>query len=442
MGYNKNMKKVNRKALFFLLFSFVLSIVLVGRVNAVIEPPSGGGVISDFSFSSSSLDFGTVTVGQTKTRNIVLRYNGSSFSVVSSVSFTGPFECVSGCSFNLKEGESQSISIVFSPASVGAVSGKIIARTENYQASADLLGTASPQGAQPPLECTSDPVWGEDSYLACFWNNKELSGTSEREMLAFDAPLEADWGNGRPISEATTYNNFSARFLGRFTFDAGMYNFIVRGDDGVRVYVDGIRVFDHWGEGGGWEDESGPVSIVGGRHDISVEYQDYDNNAYVGVLWKNVGPPPGGDTGGTTPQPLGNLTNEEIEDRFGSGVDIEGVRKLIEQGWTETKIRNFLASLRGGEEFSSGGIIQIRNPLKTDTLAELIDTLINLIFTISLAIAPVIVLYAGFLFVTATGRPEQITRARNILLWTVIGFAVILLARGLITILEDILEVR
>lgn len=52
-----------------------------------------------------------------------------------------------------------------------------------------------------------------------------------------------------------------------------------------------------------------------------------------------------------TAQPLENLTDGEIEDRFGSGVDIEGVRELVERGWTETEIQDFLTGLGGGEEF-------------------------------------------------------------------------------------------
>lgn len=124
------------------------------------------------------------------------------------------------------------------------------------------------------------------------------------------------------------------------------------------------------------------------------------------------------------PTVAGNFSDEPTSTRNGGGLAVRGV-----------------GVAPAGASSTSGGIIQIKNPLKTDSLADLINTLIDFIFTISIAVAPVIILYGGFLFVTAAGRPEQITKARNILLWTAIGFVVILLSRGLITILKNLLEV-
>ena len=81
----------------------------------------------------------------------------------------------------------------------------------------------------------------------------------------------------------------------------------------------------------------------------------------------------------------------------------------------------------------------IQNPLNTICFSGLLDSILNVIFTLSLLVVPFVVLYAGFLFVTGGGNAEQITRARNTLIWTAVGFGVILISKGLPFILKDIL---
>ena len=90
-----------------------------------------------------------------------------------------------------------------------------------------------------------------------------------------------------------------------------------------------------------------------------------------------------------------------------------------------------------GTSPSGGGGIE--NPLKTICFSGLLDSILNVIFTLSLIVVPFVVVYAGFLFVTGGGNPAQITRARDTLIWTAVGFGVILISKGLPFILKDIL---
>lgn len=85
------------------------------------------------------------------------------------------------------------------------------------------------------------------------------------------------------------------------------------------------------------------------------------------------------------------------------------------------------------------GQITIPNPLEAETIEELIDNIIDFIFLISLAIAPIMILVAGFLFLTAGGNPQKVSQAKNLILYTVIGLAIILLAKGLIAVLKSVL---
>lgn len=83
--------------------------------------------------------------------------------------------------------------------------------------------------------------------------------------------------------------------------------------------------------------------------------------------------------------------------------------------------------------------IKIENPLKAKTFNELINNIINFIFTLALAIAPVMIIIAGLLFVTSAGSPGQIETAKKIILYTLIGFVIILMAKGLINLFTQYL---
>src|SRR3989344_2299879 len=88
------------------------------------------------------------------------------------------------------------------------------------------------------------------------------------------------------------------------------------------------------------------------------------------------------------------------------------------------------------------GAVCIENPLRACSFAELIDGIINFIIAIAVAITPIMVIIGGFMFVTGGGDPAKITRAKQLLLWTVIGLTVILLAKSLVAVLSSVLEVK
>ncbi len=83
--------------------------------------------------------------------------------------------------------------------------------------------------------------------------------------------------------------------------------------------------------------------------------------------------------------------------------------------------------------------VEIENPLEYDTFQEILGAVSLFLFQIGLALAPVMLIIAGFMFVTAAGSPERVTNAKKMALYTVIGLAVILLASGLIAVLKSII---
>lgn len=86
------------------------------------------------------------------------------------------------------------------------------------------------------------------------------------------------------------------------------------------------------------------------------------------------------------------------------------------------------------------GALCIDNPLCAESFEELINALINFIFYFSLVFAPIMFIIAGLLFVTAAGVPEKIQKAKNVMLWTAIGLAIIIMAKGIITVIQEIFQ--
>jgi len=83
--------------------------------------------------------------------------------------------------------------------------------------------------------------------------------------------------------------------------------------------------------------------------------------------------------------------------------------------------------------------VEIPNPLSYDTFEELIDAITNFIFYVAVALAPLMVLIGAFYLMTAGGDAKRVQTAKNIFLYTAIGFLIVLAARGLFSLIRGIL---
>jgi len=87
---------------------------------------------------------------------------------------------------------------------------------------------------------------------------------------------------------------------------------------------------------------------------------------------------------------------------------------------------------------ASAQVVRIENPLSVDSIEELIENIVNFLFNISLYIAPIMILYAGFMFITAAGDPAKISTAKKLIFWVLVGLVIIFSAKGIIKILQSI----
>jgi len=86
-------------------------------------------------------------------------------------------------------------------------------------------------------------------------------------------------------------------------------------------------------------------------------------------------------------------------------------------------------------------VIELICAIKDCTLTEFVDRIINFLFTIAVILAPILLVIAGIIFMTSRGNPERISTGRRMLWWTVIGFLIILLSKGLVEVLKGIIGV-
>ena len=70
----------------------------------------------------------------------------------------------------------------------------------------------------------------------------------------------------------------------------------------------------------------------------------------------------------------------------------------------------------------------IKNPLgdKITDIPSFIKELITIVLYVGIPIVALFIIYTGFLFVQAQGNPEKLTKAKNSLMYTLIGAALLL----------------
>ncbi len=81
----------------------------------------------------------------------------------------------------------------------------------------------------------------------------------------------------------------------------------------------------------------------------------------------------------------------------------------------------------------------LENPLGSDT-GDLNTFIANVLDAVVLLLSPVVVimmLYSGLLFVLARGNVEEVGKAKNALLYTMIGAAIVLGAKGLALVIQN-----
>jgi len=116
--------------------------------------------------------------------------------------------------------------------------------------------------------------------------------------------------------------------------------------------------------------------------------------------------------------------------------------RLLIKMITEFLVNKVYAQVTGPLSSGDGGSITLNNPLgaSNGTIVGLINTVISY-FTLYIAPAVVVimVLYGAFQMLTAGGKPEEFAKGRKTILYAIIGYAIVLVAAGLVAVVETVI---
>lgn len=79
----------------------------------------------------------------------------------------------------------------------------------------------------------------------------------------------------------------------------------------------------------------------------------------------------------------------------------------------------------------------IINPIKSKSITGLIKTILEGIIKIGMPVVVLAIIYSGFLFVSARGNSEKLGKAKDSLLYTLIGVAILLGSWAIAQLITD-----
>ena len=132
-----------------------------------------------------------------------------------------------------------------------------------------------------------------DRYSACpsitawkgeYWNNTTLSGTPT--LCRNDDNVDFNWGGGGPGGGVAT-DLFSARWTRQVTLPAGRYRFVLGGDDGVRLWIDGTQVINKWIDQG-YTEYTVNRTLAAGNHTFKIQYYERYGDAAVKFYYEKL----------------------------------------------------------------------------------------------------------------------------------------------------------
>ncbi len=142
----------------------------------------------------------------------------------------------------------------------------------------------------PPQGCLSaycPPIDSTGTWYGQFYNGTDFNG-SLFSIANFNG-INFNWGYNPPVWNGPN-SLWSARFSQARYFNQGVYRFVARSDDGVRIYVDDAPVVNQWVEQS-VRTVTGDIALSAGTHNIRVEYFQRYGLAELHVYWEYLGNP-------------------------------------------------------------------------------------------------------------------------------------------------------
>jgi hypothetical protein len=147
--------------------------------------------------------------------------------------------------------------------------------------------TVSTPSANTTYTATYRPAGSSGSGTglnAEYFNNADFTGT---KVARVDPAVDFAWGSGSPAGTLGV-DTFSARWTGQIQAPyTGTYTFYTQSDDGVRLWVNGVQLVNHWSNHATYEDRGTITLSAGQRYPIKMEYYENTGGATARLLWSH-----------------------------------------------------------------------------------------------------------------------------------------------------------
>lgn len=110
--------------------------------------------------------------------------------------------------------------------------------------------------------------------------------TAAVALARIDSTINFQWGAAGP-APGLPADRFSVRWTGQVEAPvSGAYTFVTRSDDGVRLWIDGKVLINHWSDHSPAWDQAVPVELLAGhRYNIQLEYYQNMGSAVIQLFW-------------------------------------------------------------------------------------------------------------------------------------------------------------
>ncbi|WP_278508138.1 xylan 1,4-beta-xylosidase, partial [Bacteroides nordii] len=113
---------------------------------------------------------------------------------------------------------------------------------------------------------------GKIGFKASYWNQLEFAGKEVTETLV-GSPFNFHTGGATVFAPGVNLNNFTACYQSIFCPEEDRkVTFNINGDDGYRLFVNGKKVIDYWGQHGAESRSYTLDAHAGMKYDIRIEY--------------------------------------------------------------------------------------------------------------------------------------------------------------------------
>ena len=93
-----------------------------------------------------------------------------------------------------------------------------------------------------------------------------------------------------------------------------------------------------------------------------------------------------------------------------------------------------------GDDTTATTTFAFDNPLgETSDISTLASKIIDFLILLAVPISAILIVYAGYLYITSAGNEDKVKTAQKALIWALVGFAIVLIASSVPPIIEKFL---